>query len=226
MWDLNTNLNVQTIQVQDTLAYVIDDFYKDPDRLARYLFSRELPLYKDHVNWAGKNLSRNGFDFEDKRFNCKQFTPAHRFLQELCGQHFLYNDPLISTNQTRFLDNDYNNRFLDHIWWPHSDAGYNGIVYFNKTDELNGTNLYDTDAEPPRYEEHVDPWRPKENYKIIHSFKPKFNRCVFFDGFKFPHGMAINNNQYHCKSLTRAHWETYRTNQVFFFETKPTPKQQ
>ena len=67
MWDLNTNLNVQKIQVQDTLAYVIDDFYKDPDRVARFLFSRELPLYKDQVNWAGKNLSRNGFDFETSR---------------------------------------------------------------------------------------------------------------------------------------------------------------
>ena len=222
MWDLNDNLNIQTIQIQDTLAYIIDDFYKDPDKLARFIFGRELPLHKDQVCWAGKNLSRNGIDFEDKRLSIgEQYTPAHKFLQELCGQNFLYNNPHISTNQIKFLDNDYNNRFSDHVWWAHSDAGYNGIVYFNKTDEINGTNLYATDSEPPKYEEHIDPWKPKEEYKIIHSFKPKFNRCVFFDGFKFPHGMAINDKQYHCKSLTRSHWETYRTNQVFFFETKP-----
>ena len=221
MWELNDNLNIQTINIQGTLAYVIDDFYKNPKKLANYLYSRELPLYKGEIRWAGKDISRNGKDFEDKRYSIHDnYTPAHKLLQELCGQDFLFG-PHVSTNQHRFLDNPYNNRFKTHIWWPHCDSGYNGIVYFNEGDDINGTNLYSsTTTHPPRDNEHEDPWKPRENYQVIHKFKSKFNRCVFFDGFKFPHGMDINNNQYHCKEFRSAHYSTYRINQVFFFHQK------
>ena len=44
------------------------------------------------------------------------------------------------------------------------------------------------------------------------------NRFVFFDGLKFPHGMAINDDRYHCDDFTNANWNTYRVNQVFFYE--------
>ena len=144
--------------------------------------------------------------------------PLHDFLENLCGQQLLDNLPVIVTNHTRFLENSYNEKYKTHHWWAHRDDGYNGIVFFNKDDNVNGTNLYDPNTwkcvEVP---ESVEPWQPKSYTKIIHTFKPKFNRFVFFDGLKFPHGMAINDNRYHCNNFKDAHWSTYRSNQVFFF---------
>ena len=174
MWELNDNLNVTHITIDGSPAYIIDDFYKDPDRIARWLFCRETPLWK--VQERG---TRNGIDFQDKRLDIlSKRLPAHDFLQNLCGQNF-------------------------------------------KDDNINGTNIYDAETwnviEVP---ESVEPWIPKTYSKIIHTFQAKYNRCVFFDGKKFPHGMAINDDRYHCNDFRNADWNTYRVNQVFFFEPK------
>ena len=217
MWELNDNLNVTHITIDGSPAYIIDDFYKYPDKIARFLFCRNTPLWKMH-----ERGTRNGRDFEDRRFDIgSEKLPAHDFLQKLCGQEILDNEPALITNCHRFLRSPYNDKYKSHYWWAHTDKGYNGIVYFNKNDNVNGTNLYDADTwnvvEVP---ESVNPWLPKIYSKILHTFEPKFNRCVFFDGLKFPHGMAINDDRYHCDNFNNAHWSTYRSNQVFFYEPK------
>ena len=215
MWDLNDDLHINTLIIDGSPAYIIDDFYKKPERIARWLFCRNTPLWK--VEEQG---TRNDIDFQDKRLDipCKKL-PAHDCLQTLCGQKILDNEPAIITNQTRFLRNSYNDKYKSHYWWAHCDVGYNGIVYFNKNDNVNGTNLYNKESlnviDAP---ESVNPWIPKIYSKIVHTFEPKFNRCVFFDGAKFPHGMAINDDRYHCDDFTNANWNTYRVNQVFFYE--------
>ena len=94
----------------------------------------------------------------------------------------------------------------------HQDPGYNGIVYLNKDDTESGTNLYENlcpEEEPPYCPEHYQPWRPKSSFRVVESLKPKYNRLVLFDGFRFPHGMNIVNNDYFG--------EEFRMNQVFFF---------
>ena len=63
--------------------------------------------------------------------------------------------------------------------------------------------------EPPNYPEHYKPWRSKENYRLIETLEPKFNRMVLFDGLKFFHGMNICNDDYFS--------DQYRMNQVLFF---------
>ena len=60
MWELNDNLNVITITIDGSPAYIIDDFYKYPDKIARFLFCRNTPLWKMH-----ERGTRNGRDFED-----------------------------------------------------------------------------------------------------------------------------------------------------------------
>lgn len=216
MWDLNPNLEIETLLINDSPAYVVDSFYKEPHKVARYLFNRDTPLYKEH---EGGTANRNGIDFEDKVFREEKITPAHDFIETLCGQK-PYKGCSISTNQHRFKCNNYNRKYETHYWWAHLDSGYNGIVYFNH-DQVNGTNLYNNRIKVehlPKVEEGVDPWIPKEHLELVHHFEPKFNRLVLFDGSKFPHGMAINNDRYHCKRFVRAPWNTYRSNQVFFYE--------
>jgi len=212
MWELNDELDFITIIIDGSPAYIIDDFYKHPEKIARWLFCRETPLWKSE-----ERGTRNGTDFQDRRLIVSKKLPAHDFLKTLSGQKIQDDQPTITTNQHRFLRNPYNDQYKSHHWWAHCDKGYNGIVYFNKDDDVNGTNLYDpnfwTGVQVP---ESVEPWQPKT--KIVHTFEPKFNRCVFFDGLKFPHGMAINDDRYHCDNFDNKNWNTYRLNQVFFYE--------
>ena len=36
--------------------------------------------------------------------------------------------------------------------------------------------------------EHKHPWVKKGEYTVLKTLEPKFNKLVFFDGLKFPHG--------------------------------------
>ena len=58
--------------------------------------------------------------------------------------------------------------------------------------------------------EHHRPWRLKSDFEVLKHLEPRYNRLIFFDGYKFPHGMNIENKKYFS--------EEYRKNQVFFFE--------
>ena len=75
----------------------------------------------------------------------------------------------IVTNMQRFFKHDFNDYKNCH-WWPHQDSGYNGIVYFNKDDNTSGTNLYSVKKQYNMTLEHVEPWRPKENFKILKTY--------------------------------------------------------
>ena len=63
----------------------------------------------------------------------------------------------------------------------------------------------------PEVNEHYAPWRSKDEFELIKHLEPKYNRLVFFDGYKFPHGMNICTDRYFG--------EEYRKNQVFFFDS-------
>ena len=128
---------------------------------------------------------------------------VYEFLKKLCNQ--TYQNPEIVTNATKFYKHDYND-YENCNWWPHRDDGYNAIVYFN--DEC-GTNLYAPDQENELSHEHHEPWIKKGKYQALKTIEPKFNKLVFFDGLKFPHGMDISNDTYFSK---------FRYNQVFFFD--------
>ena len=105
---------------------------------------------------------------------------------------------------TRFYENSWND-YKNCYWWPHTDNGYNGIVYFNNDC---GTNLYEDLGWDINVSEHEEPWRPKAYYDLIKTIKPKYNRMVLFDGM-IPHAMDICNNKFFAKE--------YRKNQAFFF---------
>ena len=54
----------------------------------------------------------------------------------------------------------------------------------------------------------INPGDQRVVFVVVESLKPKYNRLVLFDGFRFPHGMNIVNNDYFG--------EEFRMNQVFF----------
>jgi len=203
MFKLNHRLQVKREILQESVIYYIDNFYLHPKEVEEYLFDPETPLHK-----IEQKPSYNNIHFEDRRL-IKEDERLHSvvdFLSQICNQK--PETHCIVTNMQRFSDNDFND-YKNYVWWPHQDNGYNGIVYFS--DEC-GTNLYSTDTtdELPNAPEHYKPWRLRENYEILKTIEPKYNRLVLFDGFKFPHGVDICSDRYYG--------EEYRKNQVFFFQ--------
>ena len=203
MFELNPNLEIKEEILLGSKIFTIDNFYKNPDEVYDFLFNREVPLWK-----IEEKPSFNTIHFIDKRLieYDERLLPVIGFLSYLCNQDAESHD--IVTNMQRFFKHDFNDYKNCH-WWPHQDSGYNGIVYFNKDDNTSGTNLYSVKKQYNMTLEHVEPWRPKENFKILKTLEPEYNRLVFFDGLKFLHGANFPDNRYFD--------EEYRTNQVFFF---------
>ena len=203
MFELNPDLEIKEEILLGSKIFTIDNFYKNPDEVYDFLFNREVPLWK-----IEEKPSFNTIHFIDKRLieYDERLLPVIGFLSYLCNQDAESHD--IVTNMQRFFKHDFNDYKNCH-WWPHQDSGYNGIVYFNKDDNTSGTNLYSVKKQYNMTLEHVEPWRPKENFKILKTLEPEYNRLVFFDGLKFLHGANFPDNRYFD--------EEYRTNQVFFF---------
>ena len=206
MFELNKNLEIKEELFNDSIIYTIDNFYRYPQQLEKYLFRdiSSLPFHK-----GDEKPSYNGTYFEDRRHparNSLQLKKVYDFLSDLCGQEYDSHD--IATNCARFKRHEFNDYENCH-WWPHKDTGYNGIVYFNDDNE-NGTNFYNELKPLPEVNEHYAPWRSKDEFELIKHLEPKYNRLVFFDGWKFQHGMNISNDRYFG--------EEYRKNQVFFFD--------
>ena len=203
MFELNPNLEIKKEVLLESKIFIVDNFYKNPDEVYDFLFNREVPLWK-----IEEKPSFNTIHFIDKRLieYDERLLPVIGFLSYLCNQDAESHD--IVTNMQRFFKHDFNDYKNCH-WWPHQDSGYNGIVYFNKDDNTSGTNLYSVKKQYNMTLEHVEPWRPKENFKILKTLEPEYNRLVFFDGLKFLHGANFPDNRYFD--------EEYRTNQVFFF---------
>ena len=220
IWEINNISNIHEEDFEDSKVYWMDDFYKYPDLVFEYITRESPPLWK----WG------DGFDMEDTK-NTKYFEDRRWDGEDAEGIH-VPNDALskifnqttktvneVVTNHTRFfLDeesvkyNDYKNNY----WWPHRDTGYNALVYLNKSEDGTsyGTNLYrlcDDFWDRKKGTEHGNPWTSRHtgDCKRIASFKSKYNRLVAFDGYKYEHGMAIDDDRWFHET---------RVNQVMFFD--------
>jgi hypothetical protein len=212
MFSINENIQVRQEYLDGSIIYIMDDFYKYPDKVLNFFLENKPYIWKEN-----QKPSYNQIYFDDRRHSIKykEIKNVYSFLSKICNQlPHNSNDDFLITNFTRFKKsnfNDYNNNY----WWPHIDSGYTGILYLNKNDFKSGTNLYkilNKDEENPNCPEHYQPWRNKNGFKLIHSILPKYNRMILFDAFKFVHGMNICNDDYF--------YDDYRMNQVFFFENK------
>ena len=223
MFEVNENLEVKQDYLLGSKIFTIDNFYKDPEEVSEYIFNREVPLWK-----IKESPSFNGLFFNERRLieEDTRLENIYKFLSSLCGMGYKFVD--IVTNMSRFCKNDFND-YENCFWWPHTDRGWNGIVYFNKDEENSGTNLYDPKVlQEEEWQislsapEHYSAWRPKEKYSILKTFKSKYNSLCLFDGSKFPHNMNITNDRFFrdipLLSYPQVNWDNYRCNQVFFLD--------
>lgn len=216
-WIFETNdfSNMKIFDFFGTKLFYMDNFYKYPELVFKFFNSTQPPVWK---KW--EQPSRNMIDFEDRRhmISHKGMVNVYKKLGELCGQEPEDNHEVV-TNYTRFKKCS-NNNYNDYYWWPHHDAGYNGIVYFNDFDgkEYEGTYIYLPKDEQHilkhQGNEHEDPWTPKDQWEILLKIKAKYNRFVMFDGLKYWHGMHIHDDTWFGNIFEDAN---YRINQVLFF---------
>lgn len=191
IWEINSRRRLYQREVLGTKVYEIQDIFQYPGQVLNYFRSRSAQLWK-----YDQRPSRNGHDFVDRRH--KEFQPQLSELEALISV-LVDQAPQVSltigSNSTRLLSNDYNNtRINSHYWWPHRDAGYTAIIYFDR----DKTNIYrDLELDPQPLEglpEHADPWRPKQYYELIDQLEGDINKMIVFDGSKLCHGMAIESN--------------------------------
>jgi hypothetical protein len=206
IFEINQNVVVETQLLNNSEVYIIDDFYKHPEKVLNLFLSVPPKIHKKN-----EKLSYNQIYFDDRRHRLKSDKISHvyKFLGSLCNQKSVLGDDAVVTNFTRFKTSAFND-YKQNYWWPHIDEGYTGILYLSDDTE-SGTNLYNVLNYTKDFNtnEHYTPWRSKKDYQILMSLKSKFNRMVLFDGLKFCHAMNICNQKYFGGE--------YRINQVFFF---------
>jgi len=205
--DIN-KIDIETIDGSN--IYIIDNFFKNPDPILEYLLSTPPFIHK-----ANEFPSFNTVHFFEGRhvINDPQIGLIQKALMDICGGKE-YRPNLILSNVAHFKDptfNDYKNNY----WWPHRDLGYNCLIYMNKF-PTDGTNIYkELSPDDQQYlisnqiNEHQDPWRPKQFYSILKTIPATYNRLVMFDGKKFLHNMAINDDTF---------FHQYRLNLSLFFK--------
>ena len=189
MFELN-NLNVVVEEFNDSKIYTVDNCLKHPEKVIEYLNNTETPLWK-----VNEPNSLNGLFFDDRRHIITEGTKEFRNrLKEVCGaKEDVYGE--VYSNYTNFYEDPFND-YKSKFWYPHKDGGYTALIYLNKYEGA-GTNLYE--QVEPDYEdvtEHSKPWRDRYKYRVIKTLESKFNRLVIFDGKKFKHGMAIEDNTF------------------------------
>ena len=220
-FDVNKSTRIKTQEIDGSKIWIFDNFYQYPDEVRDYILSHQPQVHKsnDTKTW-------NTTHFLDLRHNINvDISNVFKFLKIFSKQEIYLNNPCVLTNFSKFITDTSFNSYKTHYWWPHTDYGYTGILYLND-DKDNGTNLYKlknpkqyphyiygaSDA-PHDVPEHWEPWREKNKYKLIRTLKPKYNRCVLFDGKKFLHGQHVAGERYFH--------DEFRLNQAFFFCENP-----
>jgi hypothetical protein len=192
MFKINDTLDIKIEECQGSKIYIINNFFKDPDVLRNYLIKTPAPLWKGDVM-----PSNNGVMFEDRRHHLSDpsITAIQEMLATLCNDSMFDSNMDMFSNCCHFKHNVFND-YENNYWSPHTDPGYTAIVYLDK-DVGPGTNLYEQmEPDVNHAPEHWAPWRPRSKYKIIKTLESTYNRLVLFNGKKFLHGMAIEDDRF------------------------------
>ena len=221
IWEINNISNIHEEDFEDSKVYWMDDFYKYPDLVFEYITRESPPLWKWGADWEDFEDSKNTKYFEDRRWDgldAEGIEVPNDALSKVFNQTTKTRKSVV-TNHTRFFIDEKSRKYNDYknnYWWPHTDTGYNALVYLNKSEDGTsyGTNLYrlcDDFWETREGHEHGNPWTSKHTGECtrIASFKSKYNRLVAFDGYRYQHGMAIEDDRWFHET---------RVNQVMFFD--------
>ena len=172
----------------DVTALEMDDFYKYPNELLKFITSHKANFHKSG------DKGYNGVHFEDKRHTIenKDFADLKLKMREYFNVASINNDPIL-TNRFVMEDNEFN-KPNTHYWAPHTDDHALACLVYLNTFDCAGTNFYKPFLNDLQGDdkEHVNPWRPKSNFILLGTSQAKFNRICVFKGDNVLHGMALD----------------------------------
>ena len=208
IFEINNLSNINIDQFRGGHTFIMDNFYKHPEKVIDWINAHEPFLWKKE-----QQPSYNGVKFFDlrHRIECPQLLDIQNQLSKIVHQKPL-NPGTFTTNKSRFEKDQFND-YQNNFWWPHLDDGYTALIYLNHQ-TYPGTNIYD-DPEEDSYEgvtEHLAPWRSKKKWELVKNFEAKFNRLIIFNANELFHGMAVDNELFFGNE--------YRLNQVIFFDSE------
>ena len=189
----------------DVTVLEMDDFYKHPNELLKFITSHKPDFHK-----CG-DKGYNGVHFEDKRHVIEN-EDFQELKIKMC-EHFNItrtNDYPILKNQFVMEDNEFN-KPNTHYWAPHTDDHELACLVYLNTFDCIGTNFYKLRLNDlhGNDDEHVNPWRSKSNFILLGTSQAKFNRICVFKGDNVLHGQAMDKTfMKPCKEK--------RLNQVIF----------
>ena len=208
MFNINQRVD---IPVGDEVAHVFLNFYKHPSVIYEQLLNSQLNLHQANQGVAlGNKNTFNGKHFLDCRHSghSDRLTNMIQYFENFTKQKCTHFDENIITNMQKWFANDLNN-YKENYWWPHYDQGYTLLIYLNNDNGDNGLNLYEGEAKYlTEVHEHIAPWRPKKNFKLLRHIDTPFNTAILFNAKKLLHGCAINNDK---------NFNQFRLSQAVFF---------
>ena len=144
LFDLNREAVVVKEPFMGSNLYYIDNFYKNPRDVVHMFKTTPSESHDPYKLISGETF--NGVHFDDRRhhFQNEEIIPVYDHLSEICNQKPMisgsvsgsdtyYNTASVLTNQIKFVKNNFNN-YVDNYWHPHSDSGYNAIVFLNENE--------------------------------------------------------------------------------------------
>jgi hypothetical protein len=214
-------------------VYKIENFYENPGMIFDEILGVKPALQTKHLDSANINKvinkdpsirDKNFIDLRHSKKNVPIVIEKADALCELFDNQFYHNPKVedesaghLQTNLMQWRSTAFNT-YNTHYWWPHYDYGWTCIVYLNAV-TTNGTNLYQlVDETREEYEasmgdEHMEPWKTKERFKLAAQLEPAFNRAYVYKSGKVLHGAAVDDQTYF------EHNNMMRLNQVFFFNS-------
>ena len=210
MFELNENLDIQQEVFQDTVIYTIDNFFKDPHKILDFM--KTAP----HTVWKGfENPKFNGIHYKYVKIfhHSVEIQPVIDLMMPFFQKGEIQHKGFVLSDF--YLRDPVNNDYKNNYFWPHKDFGFTGVVFLNEYDGP-GTNMYHENSmvirDPSIVPKSLDPWQSKENYTLEKVLMSKFNRCIFFDAFKFYHNIAVDDD---------AWFNEHRYNVVIHFKHEP-----
>jgi|GEM_PF-5099739 len=191
----NEAFKVQVVPFLGSQFLFVKNIYKHPDRVSEYLHS--LGVVKSHKNCFE---SKNGSEFLDGQHVLFVGDDPYRHELEATIAQFYRAPPVkrshLVFNHFRLLSPAPKNQF----WWPHTDSKVNILTFLNESHRGAGTAIYrKLAAISEDQNEHMHPWRSKEEFEQLYCLLDQFNCLVAFPGHWY-HGMSIVDDTFRERS--------------------------
>jgi hypothetical protein len=137
LFSINISMNIELIVVDGFKILIVDDFYKNPEKLREYLLKSPAPI------WKNSQTGLNKIDYWDCRhehkINSERYFEAQRCIAALARYYLdtIVNKPIFELNSNvLYIKTPRSEPSVSVV--HHDDHCLAALVYLNTQDECNG----------------------------------------------------------------------------------------